>query len=80
MIIGWGGVNGAEDSDYWSAASDTRTVGAETAEVMMNLVLDGNGYASRMDFVGFGLGAHVAGHAGRWADNAALLPGRITGE
>lgn len=79
VIVGWGGPGGAENIQYGESASTTRTVGAETAEVMMNLITNGGGSASLMHCTGHSLGSHVCGHLGRWAAARGMRPDRITG-
>ncbi|KAK2148682.1 hypothetical protein LSH36_487g02041 [Paralvinella palmiformis] len=79
VVVGWGGPGGSETIQYGESASTTRTVGAESAEVMMNLITNGGGDAGLMHCTGHSLGAHVCGHFGRWAAARGMKPDRCTG-
>ena len=79
VVVGWGGEGGAQNINYTESASTTRTVGAEAAEVVINLIRSGGGNRSLMHCTGSSLGAHVCGHMGRWAADQGHKPGRITG-
>lgn len=62
VIVDWQG--GADIVNYNQAASNTRSTGAYTAQVVNNLVNNGGGANSRMWCIGHSLGAHVCGHTG----------------
>ena len=73
MIVDWQG--GADIVNYLQAASNTRTTGAYTAQVVNNLVSNGGAATSRVWCVGHSLGSHVCGHLGM-----TTFIGRITGK
>ena len=69
---------------YSQAAGNTQIVGAQTAEVIRFLVSSNSGSPNRLldrfYIVGFSLGAHVAGYAGRYLRAKGMRLGRITGK
>jgi len=74
IVIDWN-----DDADYYwypKAASNTRTIGAEVAHVVNNIVAQTG--VSFKDFwcIGFSLGAHVCGHMGMRTKQKF---GRVTG-
>lgn len=76
VIVDWGG--GAQVLDYPQAASNTRTVGANTALVFQNLLTRSGSSSSRMWCVGHSLGSHMCGHTGMKMPSNQKL-GRVTG-
>ena len=72
VIVGWSG--GAQSIDYPWSASNTRVVGAYSAEIARNLINNGGAATSRMHCAGHSLGSHCCGHFGK-----NLRLGRITG-
>lgn len=62
------------DKSYRRSFSDARTVGTEIGLAASNLISLGNSTASRLYCVGYSLGAHICGHAGK-----KMKLGRITG-
>lgn len=75
VVIDWGVC--ARLLNYNKAASNTRTVGAQTAQVFTNLINSTGGSATRMWCMGHSLGAHVCGHTGMHMKIAQL--DRVTG-
>jgi len=76
IVLDWGGC--AQLANYNQAASNTRTVGAQTALVFQNLLRQSGSAASRMWCTGHSLGSHVCGHAGMKMPTGSKL-GRVTG-
>jgi len=67
---------------YRQAAGNTRLVGAQIAELIRFLISSNSGssdWAHQFYIVGFSLGAHVAGYAGRNLKESGMVLGRITG-
>lgn len=62
VIVGWGG--GARHLWYPQSAANVRTVGAEIALVVNNLLDVGGTTSDKIYCVGHSLGAHTCGHAG----------------
>ena len=80
VTVSWGGPHGAEDDDYFRAASTTRVVGADVGDAIINLIENGGGSPDLMWVSGTSLGAHVSGAVGkRVRDNGPGLISRITG-
>ena len=80
ILVDWtGGANGL----YGQAAGNTRLVGAQIAELIRFLVSNNVGSSISSDrfyIVGNSLGAHIAGHAGKFLRDRGMLLGRITGK
>jgi len=76
VVIDWGVC--AKLLNYLKAASNTRTVGAQTAQVIRNLLTVSGAQPSRMWCLGHSLGAHVCGHTGMHMPAGSEL-GRCTG-
>jgi len=64
--------------NYLQSASDTQTVGAQTALVIQNLLTVPESDSSLMWCAGHSLGAHVCGHAGMRMPSGSEL-GQVTG-
>jgi hypothetical protein len=73
-VINW--KNGAGKLYYPESASNTRVVGAMTAQLMEHLMKEGGTEWSKLWCIGHSLGSHVCGHAGH---KAVGKVGRITG-
>lgn len=77
IIVDWS--NGAK-APYEQAAGNTRIVGAQMAELIRFLVSSTNATFESFYFVGFDLGAHAAGYAGKKIVKLeGTTLGRITG-
>ena len=88
ILVDWSkGANpGGLRLDYPRASGNTQLVGAQTAELIKFLISNAPGSSGsknlgkRFYIVGFSLGAHVAGYAGRHLKvNGGINLGRITG-
>ena len=77
IIIDWS--TGAK-SPYEQAAGNTRVVGAQIAELIKFLVNNTNTNTDAFYILGFDLGAHAAGHAGKNLGKNETPLGRITGK
>ena len=64
---------------YSQAVANTRLVEAQIAELIKFSTLHTRNSASLYHVVGFSLGAHVAGYAGKRLREAGKILGRITG-
>ena len=62
VIVDWS--DAGTNLNYGRPASETRTVGAEVAYIMDNLVSRGGAAHSRIHCIGHSLGAHICGQAG----------------
>nr|AKV16248.1 putative pancreatic lipase-related protein [Pectinaria gouldii] len=78
VIVGWGGPLGSQDLNYGISAATTRTVGAQTGEVLIAMQAAGLS-PNNAHLTGHSLGSHVVGHAGRWAAAQGFLPNRVVG-
>lgn len=77
IIVDWS--NGAK-APYEQAVGNTRMVGAQMAELIRFLVNSTNATYGSFYFVGFDLGGHTAGFAGKIiGKQEGTLLGRITG-
>lgn len=76
MLVDWH--KGAAGPSYISAAANTQLVGRQLALLIMELLSHGAD-PSRMHIIGFSLGAHIAGYAGRAVQKVRVKIGRITG-
>jgi len=76
VVVDWGVC--AQLLNYLKAASNTRTVGAQNAQIFRSLLAVGGSAASRMWCAGHSLGAHVCGHNGMHMPTGSPL-GRCTG-
>jgi len=76
VVIDWGVC--AQLLNYIKAASNTRTVGAQTSLVISNLLRVAGSAPHLMWCMGHSLGAHVCGHCGMKMPSATPL-GRCTG-
>ncbi|CAG5122260.1 unnamed protein product [Candidula unifasciata] len=72
VIINWAGGNGPP---YSQAAANARLVGAQTAQLISQLISSKGVAAADFHIIGHSLGAHVAGYAGEKIPDL----GRITG-
>ena len=84
ILVDWS--RGAKAPDYLQASGNAQLVGAQTAELIKFLISNAPGSSGsknlgeRFYIVGFSLGAHVAGYAGRHLKaNGGINLGRITG-
>ena len=78
ITVDWYG--GAKSPNYPQVVGNTRLVGVQLAEMikfLMNITLNS---AGSYYIVGFSLGAHIAGYAGRNLKQSGHNLGRITGE
>ncbi|XP_065226686.1 pancreatic triacylglycerol lipase-like [Planococcus citri] len=76
VLVDWH--KGAAGPSYISAAANTQLVGRQLALLIMELLSHGAD-ASQMHIIGFSLGAHIAGYAGRAIQKVRVKIGRITG-
>ena len=73
FVVDW--KEGASKKNYLKSASNTRVVGAEIAALMDALRDEAGFFSSQFWCIGFSLGAHACGFAGK-----STHIGRITGE
>ena len=76
VLVDW--AKGAAGPSYIAAAANTQLVGRQIALLLMDMVSVGLD-PSNLHIVGFSLGAHIAGYAGRAIQKKKLKVGRITG-
>lgn len=74
IVVDWGGL---ANSNYISAAYGVPSVGEYLGNFLVWLVKTTGGDWNNVHLVGFSLGAHVVGTAGRTAGG---LPARVSGE
>lgn len=77
ILVDW--EKGAAGPSYALAATNTQIIGRQLALLILDMVSYGAN-PDRMHIVGFSLGAHVAGYAGRGVQNKGVKIGRITGK
>ena len=77
IVVHWNA--GMNILHYYQAAADTQLVGAQIAELIKFLIRHSHNSASRYHVIGFSLGAHIAGHAGRRLQRDGKMLGRISG-
>lgn len=70
---------GAAGPVYALAAANTQLIGRQLAILIMDMVAL-NSNPDRIHLIGFSLGAHVAGYAGKALKRNHVEIGRITGE
>lgn len=70
---------GAAGPSYISAAANTQLVGRQLALLIMEMISVGVN-PSNIHIIGFSLGAHIAGYAGRAVQKKRIKIGRITGK
>jgi len=70
---------GAAGPAYALAAANTQLIGRQIAILIMDMVAL-NSNPDRIHLIGFSLGAHVAGYAGKALKRNHIEIGRITGE
>lgn len=76
VLVDW--QKGAAGPSYISAASNTQLVGRQLALLLMDMISMGLD-PSNVHIIGFSLGAHIAGYAGRAIQKKKQKVGRITG-
>ena len=80
IVIDW---SGGSKSLYEQSSGNTRLVGAQAAE-LIKLIIEYNGgsrdLADEFYFIGFSLGAQVAGYTGKRLRESNMVLGRITGK
>ena len=76
ITVGW--KHGAR-LGYDQAVGNTRLVGAQVAELLKFLIANTNSTADDMYIVGFSLGSHIAGYAGKRLNKLNQPLWRITG-
>lgn len=69
---------GAAGPSYVAAAANTQLVGRQLALLLMDTIILGSNPLNT-HIIGFSLGAHIAGYAGRAILKKGLKVGRITG-
>lgn len=69
---------GAAGPSYVAAASNTQLIGRQLALLILDILSYGTN-PSAIHIVGFSLGAHIAGYAGRALQTREIKIGRITG-
>lgn len=77
IFVDW--EKGAAGPAYAIAAANTQLIGRQLAILIMGMVTL-NGDPRRIHIIGFSLGAHVAGFAGKALKLNGITVGRITGE
>jgi hypothetical protein len=60
IVVNWSG-----STMYLKAAANTMVVGKQIAQIVNHLVNDKGARSSNFHIIGFGLGAHIAGQAGK---------------
>ncbi|XP_068719821.1 pancreatic lipase-related protein 2-like [Montipora capricornis] len=79
IVVDW---SGGSKSLYEQSSGNTRLVGAQAAE-LIKLIIEFNGgsrkLADNFYFIGFSLGAQIAGYTGRRLRESNMVLGRITG-
>lgn len=76
IIIDW--EKGAAGPSYPVAAANTQLIGRQLALLLVDMTSLGAA-AESIHIIGFSLGAHVAGFAGRAVQQKGIFIGRITG-
>uniref|UniRef100_A0A8D8MA48 Pancreatic lipase-related protein 2 n=1 Tax=Cacopsylla melanoneura TaxID=428564 RepID=A0A8D8MA48_9HEMI len=76
VLVDW--EKGAAGPSYALAATNTQIIGRQLALLILDMVSIGAD-PQKIHIVGFSLGAHVAGYAGRGVQNKGVKIGRITG-
>lgn len=77
IFVDW--EKGAAGPSYAVAAANTQLIGRQLAILIADMVAL-NSDPERMHVIGFSLGAHVAGFAGKALRSSGIRIGRITGE
>ena len=77
ITVDWS--RGARTPNYPQAVGNTRLVGVQVAELIRFLMNNTDNSAGSNYIVGFSLGAHIAGYAGKHLKQFGHLLGRITG-
>lgn len=77
IFVDW--EKGAAGPAYALAAANTQLIGRQLAILIMDMVAL-NSDPDRIHLIGFSLGAHVAGYAGKALRRNHIELGRITGE
>lgn len=77
IFVDW--EKGATGPAYAVAAANTQLIGRQLAILIMDMVAL-NSDPDRIHLIGFSLGAHVAGFAGKALKRHNIVVGRITGE
>lgn len=77
IFVDW--EKGAAGPAYAVAAANTQLIGRQLAILIMDMVAL-NSDPDRIHLIGFSLGAHVAGFAGKALKRNDIEIGRITGE
>ena len=81
ILVDWSDGAKGPLTRYMQAAGNTRLVGAQVAELIKFVTASSQNATERFCIVGFSLGAHIAGYAGRnLRDRHGIILGRITGE
>lgn len=76
VLVDW--QKGAAGPSYASAAANTQLVGRQLALLLTDMALVGADHTNT-HIIGFSLGAHIAGYAGRAIQKKGFKVGRITG-
>ena len=77
FIVDWS--NGTK-SPYEQAAGNTRMLGIQITTLLRFLMNNTNTKADEFYILGFDLGAHATGYAGKRLGKLGTPPGRITGK
>ncbi|OQV19687.1 putative Hepatic triacylglycerol lipase [Hypsibius exemplaris] len=79
IVVDWS--KGAQAPNYWAAAANTQLVGAQLANLIQLLCQVKQTNPSMFQLIGFSLGSHVSGFAGKRlnAANGGIKLGRIFG-
>lgn len=76
VLVDWH--KGAAGPSYVSAAANTQLVGRQLALLLMEMIEFGMNI-TKIHIIGFSLGAHIAGYAGRTIQKKGMKVARITG-
>lgn len=75
LIVNW--TNGSNIRDYIKSVANTRSVGVAVATVLKFLNNSGTIRLDKTTIIGFSLGAHTAGYAGRNLPDLWRIIGRV---
>ena len=75
-MVDW--VNGAKILNYYKAVANTRLVGAQVGFLVKALEDSYNILRADVHLIGFSLGAHTAGYAGKLLTGIGRISGKIS--
>ncbi|CAH1395697.1 unnamed protein product [Nezara viridula] len=76
ILLDW--AKGAQGPSYRLSAANTQLVGKQLELILLDMISLGTS-PSQIHIIGFSLGAHIAGYAGRSLSQRGIKLGRITG-